>query len=200
MLFGATCVTCSSPGSVLCPPCAERLRAAPPFAAPPGLDSCAALLRYDDASRGLVVGLKYNNARLLVSRLADALVALVPADPAGTPGSVELVTWAPTTAARRRGRGFDHAHLLAAALARRLGRPCRALLARGPGPPQTGRARAERWEGPRFTLERGVPVVAGGVLVVDDVITTGATLAAAAAVLRSAGCPAVHGVATARTP
>ena len=198
MLFGSTCVTCASPGSVLCAGCADRLSPAPAFAPPPGLDTCAALLRYDDASRGLVVGLKYNNARLLVSRLADALVEVAPATDAW--GGVEVITWAPTTTARRRGRGFDHAHLLAAALARRLGRPCRPLLARGAGPPQTGRARAERWEGPRFTIERGCPSIATGVLAVDDVITTGATLAAAASTLRAAGCPAVHGLATARTP
>jgi predicted amidophosphoribosyltransferase len=83
------------------------------------------------------------------------------------------------------------------ALARRVDLPCRPVLVRGPGPAQTGRARAERWEGPHFTTGRAVPA---GVLVVDDVITTGATLAAAARALRAAGCPAVHGLATARTP
>lgn len=195
MLFGSTCVTCSSPGSVLCASCARGLRPAVAFAPPPGLDSCAALLRYDDASRSLVIGLKYNNARLLVSRLADALVGLLPAS--GALETVETITWAPTTAIRRRGRGFDHAHLLAGAISRRLDLPCRPLLARGPGPPQTGRARADRWMGPRFTAVRSVPA---GVLVVDDVITTGATLAAAAVALRAAGCPTVHGLATARTP
>lgn len=195
MLFGSTCVACAAPGPVVCPRCAAALRPVAPFPPPPGLDSCAALLRYDDASRMLVVGLKYHNARLLVSRFADALVELVAADT--MLAVVDTITWAPTTARRRRGRGFDHARLLAGALARRLDLPCRPVLVRGPGPAQTGRPCAERWQGPHFTAVRAVPA---GVLVVDDVITTGATLAAAARALRAAGCPQVHGVATARTP
>jgi len=146
--------------------------------------------------RELVARLKYRNARAAAGFLATAMAALV------DPGDVDVVTWAPTTAARRRRRGFDQAALLARLVARRMGRPCSPLLARPPGPPQTGRAGAAR------RLPRGFEARAPGrcrtrparVLLVDDVVTTGATMTAAARALRAAGATAVHGLAAARTP
>jgi predicted amidophosphoribosyltransferase len=110
----------------------------------------------------------------------------------------DIVTWAPTTAVRRRQRGFDQAELLARAVARRLGLPCRSLLARRPGPPQTGRALAERRGGPGFRPRRAVS--GRSVLIVDDVVTSGSTAAAAAGALRSAGARSVVVLAAARTP
>ena len=67
-----------------------------------------------------------------------------------------LVTWAPTTELRRRSRGFDHAEVLARKVAARLGLPCWSVLARVPGPPQTGRTLLERREGPQFLARRTV--------------------------------------------
>jgi predicted amidophosphoribosyltransferase len=107
------------------------------------------------------------------------------------------VTWAPTTLERRRARGFDPAEVLARAVARGLGVPCARLLDRRPGPPQTGLAAAARLLGPRFVARRAAP---SRVLLVDDVATTGATLAAAAAALRGAGAQNVLAITGARTP
>jgi predicted amidophosphoribosyltransferase len=107
------------------------------------------------------------------------------------------VTWAPTTPARRRARGFDPAELLARGVARRLGIRCAGLLDRLPGPPQTGLPAAARHRGPTFVARRRAPA---GVLVVDDIATTGATLSAAASALRGAGAREVLAVTAARTP
>ena len=157
--------------------------------APLDLDGWSALLRYDDEARALLTGLKNGQRRDLVGWLADGLVAALP-----RPGPA-VVTWAPTGAARRRARGFDQAELLARALARRWGLPCRGLLRRLPGPPQAGRTAAARRTNPRFEgPRRSAPVV----LLVDDVATTGATLSAAARALRAAGTVEVRAVVAAR--
>lgn len=191
MLLPVTCPVCGARGAAPCAGCAAGLRRAPSLACPPGADSCAALLAYEGVGRELVARLKYRNARAALPALARALAALVDS------GAVDVVTWVPTTAARRRARGFDQAELLGRTVARGVGVPCRALLRRRPGPPQTGRPVEARRAGPSFDARRPAPA---RVLLVDDVITTGATVAAAARALRSAGAVEVHVLAAARTP
>ena len=191
MFLPTTCPVCGAHGPAPCAGCAAELRPAPALSAPPGLDSCAALLTYAGAGRELVARLKYRNARASVPFVARGMAAIVPAP-------VDLVTWAPTTPARRRGRGFDQARLLAGAVAGRLGVPCRPLLRRQPGPAQTGRDAVARHSGPAFTARRRLD--GRRVLLVDDVVTTGATVSAAARALTATGAAEVHVVAAARTP
>jgi predicted amidophosphoribosyltransferase len=123
--------------------------------------------------------------------LAGAMVPLVAAP------APSLVTWVPTTPSRRRARGFDHAELLARAVARRLSRPSGGLLRRIEGPPQTGLTGAARRRGPTITARRTVPA---DVLLVDDVATTGGSLTTAAAALRLSGAVRVVAITAARTP
>ncbi|MCU1496577.1 MAG: hypothetical protein JWM47_530, partial [Acidimicrobiales bacterium] len=88
--------------------------------------------------------------------------------------------------------------LLARAVAAVLNVPFRRLLRRHPGAAQTGRDALARHEGPGFEPRRRL--AGSRVLLVDDVVTTGATVAAAARALREAGATTVHVVAAARTP
>jgi predicted amidophosphoribosyltransferase len=112
---------------------------------------------------------------------------------------LDVVTWAPTSDARRRSRGFDQGELVARHVARQLGVPCRRLLARsGPSVAQTGRSRIERLNGPEFVARPGLD--GQRVIVVDDVVTTGATMRSAAAALRHAGASEPRLYAIASTP
>lgn len=190
MLIPLRCVACGADGVLLCGRCEERLAPAPPLPPPPGVDSACALFIYDEVGSSVIGALKYANSHRLVRRLGPRLAA-------AAPRGLDVVTWAPATAANRRRRGYDQGELLAREVARRLGKPARRLLARRADIPQAARGRAGRAAGPRIRLRRAV---SGGVLVVDDVLTTGATLATAAGLLRRAGASGVDVLTLAWTP
>jgi predicted amidophosphoribosyltransferase len=149
------------------------------------------MMAYAGTGRELVARLKYRNARSSLPWLASQLAARAPKD------GVDLVTWVPTTALRRRRRGFDQGELLARKVASRLGLRCERLLVRLPGASQTGLSRPERLAGPRLELRRRVRVPPS-VLLLDDVVTTGGTISAAAFRLRAGGAADVHGLVLAR--
>ncbi len=193
-MFQTRCAGCDQPGAPVCTTCRFALLTTPPQVAEHGV---IAALPFRGRARQIVLGLKYRNRRrvarhlagLLVNRLLDERVHL----------AVDVVTWAPTTETRRRARGFDQGEVIARTVARQLGLPCRRLLERtGGAAPQTGRGRAERLHGPAF---RARPVrSAPRVLVVDDVVTTGATLHAARSALVERGAAGVVLAAVAATP
>lgn len=190
-VFHHRCASCHQPGPDLCRACRFSLAATRSVVDPNGI---AAAMPFDGVARRTLLALKYGNRRTVARHLARLMVrrlrlAEVP---------VDVVTWAPTSRSRVMQRGFDQAELLARAVARELGLPCRRLLYRAHGAPQTGRSRAERLDGPQFRSRRAVRPLS--VLLVDDVVTTGATLLAAQAALRDAGVAEVHLVAAAATP
>src|SRR5262249_13543840 len=122
MLLPRTCPLCHQPGRAPCDECASMLERAPNVPAPVGVDACYAVLAYEGWGRELVAKLKYRNARTSLQWLVLQMATLL------DPNSVEVVTWVPTTTARRLDRGFDQAQLLARGLSHQLGRPCRPLL------------------------------------------------------------------------
>lgn len=110
--------------------------------------------------------------------------------------SFDIVTWVPVSAARRKKRGYDQAMLLAAEIARRTGKEAcliECLEKRRDTPPQFGLSMPERRANVlgAFGIKRDAQVRGKTVLVVDDILTTGATLSECAGVLKLEGAEKV---------
>lgn len=214
------CAVCGTPL-----PAARLRELAPGFVCgacrsrPPAYDRLITRWTYDGPMGAVVSALKYRRLDYLGRHLADGLLEAVRADrPVATDAGDELpwdlVAPVPLHWWRRLVRGFNQAERIARPLARALGLPYgdplrRRLATR----PQARLARSERLENPADAFAvgsrlgrlwplggaaRGVEGLS--VLLVDDVVTTGATLNAAAVALRRAGAVQVTAAAAARTP
>lgn len=191
MIFTTRCAGCDAPGAPICRTCRFALASRADAGAPDGVLVAAP---FSGRVRDVLLGFKYRNRRAVAGHLAGLLVNRL----AASGRWVDVVTWAPTSPARRHERGFDQAELVARQVARQLGVPCRRLLERDDSGPQTGSSRLVRLHAPGFRAHPRVP--AARVLLIDDVVTTGATLRAAAACLRRAGATDVVSAAFAATP
>jgi predicted amidophosphoribosyltransferase len=180
---------------------------------------------YAGPARDLVRALKFRGATAVADAMAAQMAANAPArllgaadaeacrraeaplGEAAAAGALDRAACAsapvlvpvPLHPRRLRRRGYNQAGLIAAALARRVGLEVADCLARsGSAATQVGRDRSERRAGPAGSVElRGS--VPDRVVLVDDVATTGATLAACAAVARAAGAREVTALVFART-
>jgi len=177
----------------VCRACERALQG--PVREPAALDGVGAAwsaASYDGVARDLVSALKFGGRLLLARRAALAIAG-------GAPAWVLAGALVPVPAApsRRRRRGFDPADLIARALAEETGLTLAPCLRRADGPRQVGRSRAERLARPPEVRLVG-PAPASAILV-DDVMTTGATLRACAAALRAGGIERVAAVTFARS-
>jgi ComF family protein len=153
---------------------------------------------YGGPARDLVGALKFRGATAVAGTMAAQIAANAPAELLGAAPCPALVP-VPLHVRRLRRRGYNQAALIADALACRTGLEVADCLRRtGSAATQVGRDRRERRLGPAGGIELGAPAP-GRVLLVDDVATTGATLAACAAVLRAAGSIEVAALVFART-
>jgi ComF family protein len=153
-------------------------------------------LAYSGPARDLVTALKFRGAL----GVADAMAAQIAANaPSELLEGVTLVP-VPLHARRLRSRGYNQASAIAAALGERTGLELADCLVRtGPPVTQVGRARSERRAGPAGAIELRGGGLPARVLLIDDVVTTGATLAACRATLVAAGALEVAAVVFART-
>jgi ComF family protein len=188
---GTTCPRCALPtAGTPCRRCASE---------PPPVDRAAAVGPYEGVLKRLVAALKFEGHDIVAAPAAARLADTVRA--AGLAEDLDGITPVPSTRRRNRDRGYDPAVLLSEELARRLSlRLLPGLRRVRETPPQSALGASERRANVAGAF-RAAPSVAGrSLLLVDDVMTTGATAFAAAAALRSAGARRVALAVLARTP
>jgi ComF family protein len=204
VLGGSLCETCGQPmavwslggrreeappESMLCPACQQREY---------GFDRARSYALYKGGLVRAIVLLKFEQmeplGRWFAARLAEVfrrqgLMA-------------DVVVPVPLHRQREKERGYNQADLIARPLARKLGLPYRAvlLMRTKPRPDKHILSLEERWDSVRgaFATRPGAQVDNLRVLLVDDVMTTGATLDACAKALRGAGAKSVIGLTVAR--
>lgn len=194
------CAGCGVAGWAWCPAC-DRRCAGPVLVVPAGLPTVAAAPHDGPAGRA-VVAFKDRGARRVAAPLGHLLAEAVRAV-LGDGRRADQPAWlvpVPARAAARRARGADHMQVLAARAARELragGIPAHRLAglrhARGASD-QRGLSRTQRHANLAGAL-RAQPLPPGWIVVVDDVLTTGATTGEAVRAVRATGA-AVLGVAT----
>jgi predicted amidophosphoribosyltransferase len=178
----AACRRSCRPEAAICSRCARRLAAVGPLigVGPPGLDRAWSAAPHEDVARSLIAALKFGRLLPVAELMADRIQWLAPATVLS--GTIVPV---PTAPLRSAIRGFDPAAEIAKALAERTQLPLSACLRRSGGGRQLGKRRAQRIGHPPVIQARGQ--VPRSVLLIDDVLTTGATLSACARALRSSG-------------
>lgn len=208
LVLPAECGGCGRPRTVLCPECRAALSGAVPCRVrpvpePPGLPVVHAAARYADEVRAVLLAHKERGALALAAPLGVALAGAVRAGAVWGHGAVVLV---PVPSARRavRARGHDPARRIALAAAgelRRGGTPARVaavLRQRRDVADQAGlnsRQRLENLAGALAVVPGGWRLLADGpVVLVDDLMTTGASLAEAARAVRAALAEVTVGV------
>jgi predicted amidophosphoribosyltransferase len=193
LIAPVSCVSCGRRGSAACRSCARELHAPHACGSVEGVERLVAAFVYEGLARRLVLGLKLRGLQACADPLVDGMVAAARRD--GLSGAV--VTWVP---GRRRDvldRGFDHAGLLASGVADNLGLRAVSLLRHsGRRRDQAGLTAAERW----INLSHAFRslAVTGPVVLVDDLVTTGATAHWAARALREAGARGVEALVACR--
>lgn len=198
LVFPSKCILCRKKLATgeqdLCKSC----RISVPRWAPGGrklqfLDSWASVWYYEGYTRASLLRYKFRNARYYAAGYGRLLaMKLLEEHPEG----FDAITWVPISTLRKFRRGYDQVELLAKAVGRELGmKPVRMLKKTRHNPPQSGlkdfsQRRANVLGAYRVTD----PEIVRGkrILLLDDVITTGATAGECARVLLTAGAAQVH--------
>lgn len=216
LLYPPRCALCEKHGSFICDACLDSLPRAegrrcdvcwlplpgPACAAcaehPTALTRLRSVYRYEDGVRSLVHAFKFRGQSSLGKPLAAELARCY----ADHGLAADVIVPVPLAVARKRGRGYNQASLLAREVSRQTGAPAAEALRRwGNATPQAQSATAEERRlnvVGAFEVGRPGDVAGRRVLLIDDVATTGATLNACAVELLNAGAAEVIGLTLAR--
>ncbi|HWR21932.1 MAG TPA: ComF family protein, partial [Feifaniaceae bacterium] len=179
-----TCFACEKEaelnGAGLCEACAEEIRFAGVLTPRQGLNGLYAAFVYDEVLYGAVHRLKYSDARHLARNFAVCM--RLPGD-----WKFDAITPVPLHEKRERQRGYNQSLLLAKELSKRYRIPVEPHLLRRivDTEPQQKLSREEREKNVRGAFAASPLATGKSILLVDDVVTTGSTLMACAAALKS---------------
>lgn len=196
VLFPSHCVFCRKVVGedylAICNDCAKLLPEPPPSRRGEFFSTCISAMPYDDMVRTSVLRMKMGAKRAYNDTYGKLLAARVQEE---LSGSFDLITWVPTSALHRLQRGFDQDELIAQTVSGCLGIPAQKLLKKRrhtrtqSSIPDAAHRRANVLNAFKTTNER--EIVGKRILLIDDVITTGATLSECSRVLRLAGASKV---------
>lgn len=199
------CLICGRPSAQghrdLCGPCLVRTGTLEPVieAGPGGVSSVVVAGTYEGISGEIVKTLKFRRHLAAAGVAASLLERAITLASPGFLRERPTVVPVPPDPLRWFIRGFDPTEEIAIALAERMSLPYSRLLVRRQGPRQTGRGRADRLARPPVVaLAEPDATLPNRFLLVDDVLTTGATLTASAAPLLRGGASGVDAVCLAR--
>lgn len=207
LLYPPRCVFCRrimrSSAERVCPDCARTL----PYAGARGerhgdfFSVCRAPLLYEGTVRESLLRYKFQECPGYAAPYGEMLAVCIRTE---LDGSWDLITWVPLSRRRLRERGYDQARLLAEETAKRLGTEAVRTLEK---PVNTARQSATGSREKRAANISGAyrvpdPALVAGrrILLIDDIVTTGATLSEAARTLRTAGAAEVVCAALATSP
>ena len=215
LLFPIESAGCGRESKILCDSCIPGLaKLAPPYCrvcaapdtsspcrwcteSPPSVDGIRAPFLMEGPVRESVYSLKYRGVRAAAPDLARLLAQYMAChEPLG-----KVIVPVPLHRRRLRDRGYNQSELLARELSKLAAMPqANKLLARVKDtPPQVEAAdRSQRWDNVRESFQADAGAAGLKVLLIDDVVTTGATMSSCAAALKAAGAASVWGLTLAR--
>ncbi len=194
LLYPPRCAFCHrllrDSGETVCKDCAAHLPCTGSLSERPkirNVERCYAPLFYEKSVRDSLHRYKFGQRTGYAGIYAEYLVKCIDENRI----SCDIITWAPVSRKRLRERGYDQSELLAREVSKRLGLPCERTLDKiKHTPPQSLRKdAAQRLENVRgaYRLHGGASVSGRRVLLIDDILTSGATLGECAGVLKAAG-------------
>jgi len=189
------CLGCEAEGCLLCAGCISLLPEAENFGDKTKfLQSLQSATPYKGLAKDLIWKFKSEGAVTTAKIMAKLMLPLLPANDL-------IIVAVPTATSRVRQRGYDQAQLIARELARQSGLPSINCLARSTQAHQVGSSREQRLRQltGAFRVTKPRLVKGARILLVDDVVTTGATMEVAASVLYRAGAVSVEGLTFAQT-